>query len=60
MLPFPEDRKSIDIGDYYGDYRKIRSRLGWKPLTPLSEGLKKTLDFYREFETYYWETDNAG
>jgi UDP-glucose 4-epimerase len=31
LQPFPDDRKRIDIGDFYGDYRKIRSKLGWRP-----------------------------
>ncbi len=59
IVPFPQDRKVIDIGDYYGDFRKIRSRLNWKPLTPLEEGLRKTLDFYRKFYEHYWDTDNV-
>jgi UDP-glucose 4-epimerase len=47
VVPFPEDRKIIDIGDYYADYRRIRSQLGWKPTTSLAEGLRKTLEYYR-------------
>jgi len=58
MVPFPEDRKVIDIGDYYGDYRKIRSKLGWKPAITLEDGLKKTLDFYRKFHEHYLKVDN--
>jgi nucleoside-diphosphate-sugar epimerase len=56
IVPFPDDRKNIDIGDYYGDYRKIRSRLGWKPKTPLEEGLQKTLNFYRMHHRHYWKS----
>ncbi len=44
---FPEDRKKIDIGDYYSDYTKISNTLGWKPAVPLREGLKRTINFYR-------------
>jgi len=47
IVPFPEDRKIIDIGDYYADYRRIRSQLGWKPTTSLADGLRKTLEYYR-------------
>jgi len=47
IVPFPDDRKKIDIGDYYADYRRIRSRLGWKPTTSLADGLRKTLEYYR-------------
>jgi UDP-glucose 4-epimerase len=45
---FPDDRKRIDIGDYYGDYSRIRSELGWQPKVSLREGLVQTLAFYRE------------
>jgi len=58
IVPFPPDRKAIDIGDYYGDYRKIRSQLGWKPQTSLEEGLKKTLEYYQKFYMYYWEAEH--
>lgn len=59
IVPFPPDRKAIDIGDYYADYRKIRSKLGWKPNVPLEEGLKRTMEYYREHASRYWEKDNG-
>jgi UDP-glucose 4-epimerase len=60
IVPFPDDRKVIDIGDYYADYRKIRSQLGWKPATPLAEGLRKTIEFYRQYSSHYWGDKNGG
>ncbi|MBP8644773.1 MAG: GDP-mannose 4,6-dehydratase [Syntrophobacteraceae bacterium] len=60
IVPFPEDRKSIDIGDYYADYRKIRAKLGWKPTTRLEEGLRRTIGYYRQFSNHYWEADNGN
>jgi len=45
---FPPDRKRIDIGDYYSDYRHAQSLLGWQPQVSLREGLTHTLAFYRE------------
>lgn len=59
IVPFPEDRKQIDIGDYYSDYRKIRSKLGWKPSMPLADGLKETLAYYRSFGEHYWGQGNG-
>ncbi len=53
-VPFPPERKVIDIGDYYGDYRQVQGRLGWEPTIPLREGLRRTLDFYRTHRDYYW------
>ncbi|MFP4070644.1 MAG: NAD-dependent epimerase/dehydratase family protein [Desulfovibrionales bacterium] len=44
---FPEDRKRIDIGDYYSDFSKIQSTLGWEPRVSLMEGLTRTIEFYR-------------
>jgi nucleoside-diphosphate-sugar epimerase len=50
---FPEDRKRIDIGDYYSDYAKIKDALGWQPHTTLKDGLAKTLAYYKkEFKKY--------
>lgn len=47
LVEFPDDRRRIDIGDFYGDYRKIRSKLGWRPVVGLRKGLKETLDYFR-------------
>jgi UDP-glucose 4-epimerase len=50
---FPENRKRIDIGDYYSDFALIRDSLGWQPRTPLRDGLERTLAFYRENIHHY-------
>ena len=55
LIPFPEDRKVIDIGDYYADFRKIEKSLGWKPNVTLDKGLKQTLDYYRTNRAHYWD-----
>jgi UDP-glucose 4-epimerase len=54
LVPFPEERRSIDIGDYFGDDSKIRGRLGWEPAVPLREGLARSLEYYRERAASYW------
>lgn len=53
-VEFPPDRKRIDIGDYYSDYRKIKRVLGWTPRTSLAEGLERTVNFFRENKEHYW------
>ena len=55
LVTFPPEKKRIDIGDYYGDYSKIREALGWEPRVPLREGLSKTIEYYREHKAHYWE-----
>ena len=54
VVPFPADRKPIDIGDYYADYRLIQGRLGWRPRVSLRDGLQRTLAFYRGEKEHYW------
>ncbi|MCS7001264.1 MAG: GDP-mannose 4,6-dehydratase [Dehalococcoidia bacterium] len=54
LVPFPADRKTIDIGDYYADYAAIERRLGWRPRVSLREGLTRTLAYYRAHGHHYW------
>jgi UDP-glucose 4-epimerase len=53
MRPFPRERKRIDIGDYYSNFSRIESVLGWRPRVPLREALTCTLAFYREHLRHY-------
>jgi UDP-glucose 4-epimerase len=53
LVPFPGELKQIDIGNYYGDYRKIRATLGWKPKVMLNEGLKSTIEYFKENYKHY-------
>jgi UDP-glucose 4-epimerase len=54
IVPFPADRKRIDIGDYHGDYGRIRAHLGWRPTVPLRDGLERAIAFYRQYREHYW------
>lgn len=50
---FPKNRKAIDIGDYYADFSRIESTLGWRPAHTLEQALEKTLEFYRQNLKHY-------
>lgn len=55
LIAFPEDRRKIDIGDYYGDYRKIRAKLGWRPSTSFEEGMGQTIEYFKKNLNFYIE-----
>jgi UDP-glucose 4-epimerase len=53
LVPFPPERKKIDIGDFYADTTKIKGALGWAPATPLRQGLEQTLAYYKKHKEHY-------
>jgi UDP-glucose 4-epimerase len=58
LVPFPAERKAIDIGDYYGEFSAITNELGWRPQVRLKDGLQKTLAYYAAHSSKYWEISN--
>ncbi len=54
LAPFSAERKAQEPGDFYSDVSKIRRVLGWRPKTPLGEGLERTLAYYRATRAHYW------
>jgi UDP-glucose 4-epimerase len=54
-VPWPDDRKVIEVGDFSADRSKILSTLGWEPRIPLPEGLKSTVAYYRQHRDRYWK-----
>jgi dTDP-glucose 4,6-dehydratase len=46
LLSYVKDRPGHDRR-YALDSRKIESELGWKPIIPLDEGLRRTVDWYQ-------------
>ncbi len=53
LIPFPEERKKIDIGDFYSNYSKFKKATGWAPKVTLHEGLKRTIDYYETYKDHY-------
>lgn len=52
--PWPPEREKIDIGSIYLDHSLLTDLTGWQPRIELDEGLRVTLDFYREHGSHYW------
>jgi len=50
---FPAERKRIDIGDFVTDDRRFRIISGWRPHVRLADGLRRSLDYYRQHLAYY-------
>ncbi len=50
---FPDDIKPIDIGSYATDSTRIASELEWRPQVRFSEGIRRTLDFFRLHSEHY-------
>jgi UDP-glucose 4-epimerase len=53
-VPWPEERKKIDIGSIYVDHARLTELTGWEPMVSLHEGLAETIRFYREHGEHYW------
>lgn len=53
-VPFPEDARRIEIGDYVADIGKIERVLGWQPRTNLRDGLERSLRYYEAYREHYW------
>jgi UDP-glucose 4-epimerase len=59
FAPFTAERKAQEPGDFYSDVSKIRRLVGWEPRTSLADGLRHTVQYYREYKDHYWATARA-
>jgi nucleoside-diphosphate-sugar epimerase len=53
-MPWPPERKKIDIGSIYVDHTRLTELSGWAPQVGLREGLAETFAFYRAHGEHYW------
>ncbi len=52
-IPFPEERKKIDIGDFYGDSSLFSKTTGWQAKVSLRDGFARTVDYYKKHKDVY-------
>lgn len=46
--PWPRLAEQIETGDFVADISRVKRELAWSPRVPLSEGIERTIAFYRE------------
>ena len=56
FVPWPPEKKQIDIGSFYADSSKFTAASGWKPRVDLREGFARAIAFYRANLPRYLET----
>jgi UDP-glucose 4-epimerase len=53
VQPLPEERRRIEIGDYYADDAQFRRLTGWQPRVALEQGIDRSLAYFREHLRHY-------
>jgi UDP-glucose 4-epimerase len=59
FVEWPAEKKAIDIGSFYADSTLFKHTAGWAPRVSLSEGLTRTLSYYRAHMTQYLDADRV-
>ena len=54
IVPFPPEKKAIDIGSVYSSWAKFNFMTGWAPRVSLDDGLKRTVQYYQCHHAHYW------
>ena len=54
-VPWPPEKKAIDIGSFYADSSKMTRVTGWTAGVALREGFRRTIEFYRANLSRYVE-----
>lgn len=47
LIPFPEEKKRIDVGSVACDYSAMTQATGWSPSIDLRAGIARTIEYYR-------------
>jgi UDP-glucose 4-epimerase len=54
IVPFPSEKKSIDVGSVYSSAAKFNFVTGWRARVPIEEGLVRTIEYYKRYREHYW------
>ncbi len=53
LVPFPKDRKAIDVGDFICDYSAFRDQFDWEPKVNFEEGIQRSLEYFKDEIEHY-------
>jgi len=53
LEPWPAERAKIDIGSFSTDGSKAKRVLGWEAHIGFADGIRSTIDFFREHQSWY-------
>ena len=53
MIPFPEERKAIDVGDFICNYSAFQNQFGWVPKVNFQEGIQLSIEYFRKEIKHY-------
>jgi len=59
-VEWPAEKKAIDIGSFYADSTKFKTATGWAPRVPIADGLRRTVDYYRQHLDRYVGVDQEA
>lgn len=54
LVEYTKVEKQLEPGDFVADITKIKNETKWRPKTKLSDGIKKTVEFYNKHRNHYW------
>lgn len=60
VIPFPSERKKIDIGNFIGTSERFHNTTGWIPKIQLQEGLCRIVEYYQKYKDCYLEEGDSG
>ena len=53
MVPFPEDRAAIDVGDFICDSSAFSKSFNWSPKVSFPDGMTASIDYFKNELPYY-------
>jgi UDP-glucose 4-epimerase len=59
FVPWPEEKRAIDIGSCNTSYERAAGLFDWRPHTPLDQGLSEMIEYYRRHRSAYWSQAGA-